>query len=106
MSAISDFVEKAYTSYLLRDFTGKVLPGAILVASFLNAFAQDRVPGFLRVICHFNFVSEGVFVMFGLAVLWMLGYAIQSLGDLTTRLWYGLKPKDEETPNVNLAWTT
>lgn len=77
MEALAAVFKELYTSFLLRDFAGKIVPGCFLLLSYSALFAQpDEI---IKVITgKISLVS--VFLIAGFA--WIIVLGIQSLAEL------------------------
>ncbi len=76
MSNEGGIVNALYSRLLLRDFFGKVVPGAVLLVSALSSFiVQDS--GKLVLSLPFSLW------LFALGISWLLGFAVQSFGEQT-----------------------
>lgn len=77
MEALQAVFKELYTSFLLRDFAGKIVPGCFLLLSYALLFSQPR--DIMKAVTgKVSFVS--VFFVAGLA--WTVVLGIQSLAEL------------------------
>jgi hypothetical protein len=81
MEALAAVFKELYTSFLLRDFAGKIVPGCFLLLSYSALFLQPReiIKGITGKV---SLVS--VFLVAGLA--WTVVLGLQSLAELV-RIW-------------------
>jgi len=99
-SAIGSAIDKMYTGYVLRDFAGKVLPGAIVGAAWFYGLFGEHTEAKLE-----SAIGLGVpFWLLSLAACWMLGYTVQSLGEATPFLVYGLEMPESNIPERIRFW--
>jgi hypothetical protein len=82
MEALAAVFKELYTSFLLRDFAGKIVPGCFLLLSYSALFLQPReiIKGITGKV---SLVS--VFLVAGLA--WTVVLGLQSLAELV-RIWH------------------
>ena len=76
MSETDSVIDRLYTSYLLRDFVAKVVPGFLVLLSIVLSSGHDR--RLLHAIQAFSF--WGWFLLIGLA--FSIGFLVQALGEL------------------------
>jgi len=76
MDSGSSFLDRLYTSYLLRDFVAKILPGLLVLAACLYSPAHPG--GFLRLSSHAPLWSW----LIALGLAFITGFAVQAIGEL------------------------
>lgn len=82
MSELSGLFDALYSRLLLRDFFGKVVPGAIVIFSVCaTVFTPAEVAGFVQ---NMSFLPATIFV--GLA--WIVAFSVQALGEKTKLIRY------------------
>jgi hypothetical protein len=69
------FFDSLYTRFILRDFLGKIVPGAALILALAAQFSS-----WTAVVAFLNKLNTGAWIV-GLGVAWIVGLAIQSLGE-------------------------
>lgn len=76
---MGDFASILYKQFFLRDFLGKICPGAIVMAGVLLLLDATREPFLEFVYC--QCADRFVFILFFLAFLWFLGMGAQLFGE-------------------------
>jgi hypothetical protein len=86
MEALAAVFKELYTSFLLRDFAGKIVPGCFLLLSYSVLFAQ---PGEIIKLITGKISVVSIFLVAGFA--WTIVLGLQSLAELTG-IWHYYPP--------------
>lgn len=87
MDNLFGFVEAFYSRFILRDLLAKITPGMILLTT-ITYIVNDGFPLNINI----SFVI-GVFVV---SFAWIIGFAIQGLGELTRTIRYHKNKESKE----------
>jgi len=83
---LSVLLDKIYTSFILRDLLAKVIPGIIVIFSFLIIIVKD-----IQVLI--NIINSLWLFFFGLS--WIVAFGIQSVGEKLKVIKYWPGKKDD-----------
>lgn len=92
-------LEDMYIKFVLLDLMAKIAPGAFCIISIFlalgNSLGRIGFDDFYSIIDKFKTITVWVWIIF-IAFSWIVGFAIQGLGERFGVIKYGLdKPKDE-----------
>lgn len=89
IESLSVLFDKIYSAFILRDFAGKIVPGALLAISVIYTFNNTFSLNFLS---NLNF-GIWLFIIIG---LWITGYLVQSFGEFIGLVTYSISKDDDK----------
>jgi hypothetical protein len=99
MRDLNGLFDAFYTRFVLRDFFAKIIPGLL----FLFAMAILLLPSDKRMLYLEKMPVWGWLVIYGFG--WIVGFAIQALGEITRLIRYSPKVYDElKKGKAKLEW--
>jgi len=78
--SINSIISSLYTQFILRDFFAKIIPGSILLISIISWNSDLRDAN--KIIYSISKIPF-VVIIFVIAISWLIGLSIQSLGEFT-----------------------
>ncbi len=90
IESLSVLFDKIYSAFILRDIAGKIIPGLLLFIPLILLLDLNNEHN-LDIILKLNF---GLWLLF-VILLWIMGYIVQSFGELFGLVTYSLSLKND-----------